>query len=340
MHAAGFEAAVPLVVVLGAGASRGAADNWGSLRPPLTVDLFDEEEYGALLQENALAHQAGRLIADERTRDDALGLERVLHDLRNSEFEHQRRLAYAVPPYLQRLLHAVSEAHYRQAFRYDRLIERLLRLPEVCFMTLNYDVMLDLRLADHHPLNDFDDYISRDKNWSLIKLHGSVNWVYEFPTSGRPSPPTEEPFLGEQYMRCVPPGSSLERINQSLTGQTYPALALPEGEQDRLVLPPRHEQWIRGRLEAAPNIDLLVIGYSGIDLEVLTLIKSAKTPVRLMTIVNQSHSSAIEVRDRFEAAGIKAVWTETHHGDFGAWSDAGGLDGLVGRFGGPYPGAY
>src|SRR3954452_5256331 len=172
---------VPLVVILGAGASRGAGDAWGDLRPPLTVDLFDEDDYGHLLQEYDLAHQAGRYIADECAGDDALSIEQVLHSLRHSEHVHHRRMAYSVPPYLQHLLHSVSEAHYRHVYRYDRLIERLLRLPYVCFMTLNYDVLLDRRLAAHHPLNDFEHYISEDKNWSLIKLHGSVNWVYEVP---------------------------------------------------------------------------------------------------------------------------------------------------------------
>lgn len=42
---------VPLVVVLGASASFGAGEDWGPMRPPLTVDLFDEEQYGRLLAE-------------------------------------------------------------------------------------------------------------------------------------------------------------------------------------------------------------------------------------------------------------------------------------------------
>lgn len=193
---------VPLVVILGAGASRGAGDAWGNLRPPLTVDLFDEDDYGHLLQEYDLAHQAGRYIADECAGGDALSIEQVLHSLRHSEHVHHRRMAYSVPPYLQHLLHSVSEAHYRHVYRYDRLIERLLRLPYVCFMTLNYDVLLDRRLAAHHPLNDFEHYISEDKNWSLIKLHGSVNWVYEVPYPLDPYPPTEELQIGDHDLRC------------------------------------------------------------------------------------------------------------------------------------------
>lgn len=312
------------------------------MRPPLTVDLFDEENYGPLLEEYALAHQAGRFIVDQRAGDDALSLEQVLHALRESEHEHQRRMAYAVPPYLQDLLQTVSAENFRKAFRYDRLIERLLRLPDICFVTLNYDVMLDRRLADHHRLDDFEDYISEDKNWSLIKLHGSVNWVYVLPEDIDPYPPTTELHLQDQELRCYPPNASLEKLRGSYGGRDrYPALALPEGAEDRLVLPSRHHWWIKQRLEAAPNIDLLVIGYSGLDVEVLNLIKSAGgTQVRLLTIVNQSLDTAIAVRERFTEAGITPVWTETAKGDFGEWSDAGGLDRLVTQFGGPYPDAY
>jgi hypothetical protein len=89
---------VPLVVVLGAGASPGANDYWADLRPPLTVDLFDEADYGDLLEKYDLAHQAGRYIADESSGDDALSIEQVLHALRHSEHSHHRRMAYAVPP--------------------------------------------------------------------------------------------------------------------------------------------------------------------------------------------------------------------------------------------------
>lgn len=340
MHLALDRTEVPLVVILGAGASRGAGGPWGDLPPPLTVDLFDKADYGDLLQKYDLAHQAGRYIAEECASDDAISIEQVLHALRHSEHVHHRRMAYAVPPYLQHLLHSVSASHYRDVYRYDRLIERLLRLPYVCFMTLNYDVLLDRRLAAHHPLNDFEHYISEDKNWSLIKLHGSVNWVYEVPYPLDPYPPTEEMRIEDQALRCYPPDADLESIQGSVGGlDRYPALAIPEGSEDRLVIPSRHEWWISDRLQAAPTIDLLVIGYSGLDIEILKMLKSIETPFRLRTFVNQSFITAAQVRERFDNAGLKSVWTEVANGDFGEWEEAGGLDKLVRQFGGPYPDA-
>jgi hypothetical protein len=90
---------VPLVVILGAGASLASGDHGGRpLRPPLTVDLFDEDRYGGVLSRYELAHQAGRFITQERADNDALALEHVLHGLRTSEHAHHRHMAIAVPP--------------------------------------------------------------------------------------------------------------------------------------------------------------------------------------------------------------------------------------------------
>jgi hypothetical protein len=133
-------------------------------------------------------------------------------------------------------------------------------------------------------LRDFEDYISEDKNWSLIKLHGSVNWVYQRSGPIDPYPPTDDLRTQDQELQCHPPSATLQAIRGHLDGRDrYPALAIPEGPEDRLVLPSRHQWWIKQRLEAAPNIDLLVIGYSGLDVEALKLIESTKTPVRLMS---------------------------------------------------------
>jgi hypothetical protein len=80
----------------------------------------------------------------------------------------------------------------------------LLRLPYVCFVTLNYDVMLDRRLQGHHPLlSTFDDYISKDKNWSLVKLHGSVNWYHPLPTPYVPEMPPRDVQVDTSQFRCA-----------------------------------------------------------------------------------------------------------------------------------------
>jgi hypothetical protein len=332
---------VPLIVVLGAGASAASAP-YGpqhALRPPLTVDLFREDAYQAVLALYDLAHQAGRQITQELADDGALALERALRDLRVSEFPHHQHMAVAVPPYLQHLLHAVSEAHYTEAYRYDRLIEQLLRLPYVYFMTLNYDVLLDRRLNGHHRLSTFDDYISRDKNWSLLKLHGSVNWYHE---TSEPFDPRLPPrtLSWSSSLECVAPNATLEAIRSASVGANtarYPALALPEGPEDRLLLPPTHAQFVQQTLSVLPEADLLLIGYSGLDKKVLSLLEGAKVKFRRMTVVGRDRDDAVVVHTRLHDAGISAIWPTAFDGDFGSWVDGGGLKELVVDYGGPYP---
>jgi hypothetical protein len=329
---------VPLIVILGAGASRGSGDYGTRLRPPLTLELFDATLYRDVLAAYELAHQAGRFITQELAGDEALALEKALHALRISDFPHHRHMALAVPPYLQQLLYAVSDAHHTSAFRYDRLIERLLRLPYAMFMTLNYDVLLDRRLHAHHSLSGFGDYIRRDKNWSLIKLHGSVNWHHPIAGSYPPSRPPSDLAWDTATFGCEAPDASLSAIRNLGSGHTsrYPALALPEGPEDRLVLPPSHREFVKGMLRANQEIDLLVIGYSGLDTEVLRLLRNGGCSVRRMTVVNKDVGAAAGVLDVFKAAGIDPVWPNVVDGDFASWTDSGGLTQLVDEYDGPY----
>lgn len=330
---------VPLVVILGAGASRGSGKyRREPLRPPLTIDLFDERSYGDLLKLYDLAHQAGRYITQERALDNTLGLEKALHSLGTSDHQHHRQMALAVPLYLQHLLHAVSEAHYSKAFRYDRLIERLLRLDFVCFMTLNYDVMLDRRLDALHPLNTFDDYIDSAKNWWLIKLHGSVNWFFMGSNRFDPATPTKDLAWDPEDIRCASPRSTLAEIRGSdYDGSIlrYPALALPEGPDDHLVLPNKQRIYARQRLERE-EIDLLVIGYSGLDKAVLSLLNEAQPTIRRLTVVNRGFDEALHVRERFREAGLTAASVDVWRGSFDDWADeGGGLNRLVEQYNDP-----
>jgi hypothetical protein len=342
---------VPIVAILGAGASRGSGDYSANalaraplnqMVPPLTVDLFDEEQYRDVLSQYDLAHQAGRFITEELAQNDALGLEHALHGLAISEFQHHKHMAIAVPPYLQHLLHEVSNERCTEALHYDRLIERLLRLPYVFFVSLNYDVLLDRRLNGHHQLTSPRDYIETGRNWSLIKPHGSVNWYHETDSTYRFATPPADLFWDHTMFQCAPPDASLEQIRSPeptapLLTRHYPALAVPEGPDDVLVMPADHQEFLSGQLHSASEVDLLVIGYSGLDRAILDFISQAHRKVRHMTVVSQNAATAGEVFARFTEAGFSPVWHKLIDGDFASWSNDGGLDKLVNEYGGPYP---
>jgi hypothetical protein len=168
-----------LVVILGAGASRACSPLGGESRflPPLTADLFSER-YAPILRNYPLAEAAA---ADIRVvvGSGALVIERFLREqLRDSTDEYARRRYRQIPLYLHELLMEVSRHYTTHPDNTDRLINAALALDSVLFLTLNYDTILDLRLAlQTGPITSMDDYVREDQKWALVKLHGSVDWA-------------------------------------------------------------------------------------------------------------------------------------------------------------------
>jgi hypothetical protein len=246
-------------------------------------------------------------------------------------------MAVSVPYYLQELLYRVSDEQYRLGANYDRLIERLLTLPYVFFITLNYDVLLDRRLNAHHLLSGSRDYLSND-GWSLLKPHGSVNWHYELQQAVDPHmPPAQIDRRGDTIQMHAP--------NASLTGirggpastATYPALALPLGPDDEIVMPDQHVRFLKQRINSAGEVDLLTVGYSGYDKEILKLITDAialrPTRIRRVTVVSHDSDEAARVYQRLEEAGLGGLWADLSVYGFADWVGAGRLDYLVDHYG-------
>jgi hypothetical protein len=212
------------------------------------------------------------------------------------------------------------------------LVDEIMKLQtDVIFVSLNYDTLLDAKLASYSPLNDLDDYIESDYGWSLVKPHGSVAWFIEQPQVFDPKTPPPDMSVVRAPISCEPVlGLTLERVRNANDGMShgvtkrYPALALPDGPKDQLVWPIAQ----RERLEAflrTPEIQLLVVGYSGLDTEILRLLAAGKCRVRRMTVVNVDAEHALDVYDRILAAGIEPIWRDVRDESFEAWIDGDGL---------------
>src|SRR4051794_1572300 len=163
-----------LVVIIGAGASRGSppGDVTTSVPhpPPLVGDLFKPSPgvAGEILPEYPLVNLAA---ADLRDRGDSLAIEAVLRErYRDSDHDLDRRMFAAIPSYLQDLLHAVSYQYTAFPQNYQSLVTNLLRLREVLFVSLNYDVLLDNVLHAIAPRSSISWYIDPSRHWWLIKL--------------------------------------------------------------------------------------------------------------------------------------------------------------------------
>lgn len=316
--------------------------------PPLTKDLFSGLKAQELLRTYLLANNAGRAISRKMRADGTLAFEQALLSLREDGAPHRRQMSLAVPPYLQTLMLAYSVQHHADAERYFALIDELLTLPtHLWFVSLNYDLLLDANLDSFSPLQSMSDYVSGSNGWSLLKPHGSVNWFVELGSSFDPTRPPADLEVVDDPIKCAPVGSMQlhvirghERDNQS-HGWTrnYPALALPEGPKDRLMVPQHHLDVFQGALKHAQEIDLLVLGYSGLDTEVLDLIQKSSCEIRRMTIVNRDPVSTFGVFETISRHGLTARTPDLFDGSFEQWIDGEGLRCWVREFGGPYPSA-
>jgi hypothetical protein len=197
---------------------------------------------------------------------------------------------------------------------YDALINAALALEDVVFVSLNYDTLLDERLFVYSPLHTLDTYISAEQNWCLIKLHGSVNWgrpIARF-TEAHISPRTD--VLNRHFDQVADDEiatqivlrnfEALEDIRYQDRQLFYPALSVPLGSADELVCPPEHVEHLERKLRDLPALNLLVIGYSGLDQEVLRLLRDAGQPLRMLRVVNgnseQGQQAADMITEQFD----------------------------------------
>jgi hypothetical protein len=331
---------IPVVVILGAGASFASGDFPAGIAPSLTANLFDNDRTSEFIHEYPLAQMAGRAIKRSQNGDTPVPLEEALLSLRTSPNPQRRLMAQTVPLFLQDLLLRTSSDLYHQAFRYDALIDLLSDLPKVHYITLNYDVLLDSRLHQFHPLMSFDDYVDPSNQWSLIKLHGSVNWSYRTDSSFDPFRPPLELSIVRSAMECEPPTQfNLEQLRFAGPDgyiRRYPAIALPEGPKDQLMAPTSHTEFLAQSLRSSRVIDVIVAGYSALDTEVLALLKGSGAQIRRLTVVNRDPVAALEVWRVIEGQELDIVWPDIYDGSFADWIDRGGTRNWVAEFGGPY----
>jgi hypothetical protein len=328
-----------LFVIIGAGASYDCApakvveaSGKDYYWPPLTTELFLPRQFGfaPILAKYPLAKAAAAELGSTQT---AVSIETQLRErYRDSKHEHDRRIFRGVLPYLQELLYTVSHQFTPFPQNYEVLVTKLLRLKEIVFVSLNYDLLLDNALVAADPdKSDMDWYISPGpRNWSLIKLHGSVDWGRRLLSPrGRDdfiAPNAESSLASEITLRT---NSTLDEIRglpplgspPSLRDRYFPALAAPVGQADELVCPPKQVSFLKERLAQTQPMHLLVIGYSGIDKEVVTLIRDSERGVKTLTIVDRDEDSARAVAERLQGQGVGGRDTKISvaNGGFNHW---------------------
>jgi len=165
-------------------------------------------------------------------------------------------------------------------------------------------LFLEQAISRHYRIEftSMDSYFPKDANWSLVKLHGSVQWGREILNgNGRPGNPIalvdslHGPLrLGELEFLNGYKGSVRARGTQFM----YPALAVPVDGKDEFVCDPSHSDAAKNFLERCT--DFLILGFSGLDTHVLNLLKGVSC-VNSLTVVNEGNQGAIDTINRIVA---------------------------------------
>jgi hypothetical protein len=155
---------------------------------------------------------------------------------------------------------------------------------QVCFVTFNYDTMLEEAMSQvlRLEVRDMASYV-RD-NYSLFKLHGSINWgrVVEGIVQDRSKP------IDDLYQRVIDtaiPGSEFFTNTYSLCNLQmqstldshkvlYPALSIPVEKKDEFSCPPDHITALEGLLPRVTKV--ITIGWRATEAEFLTRLKFAR----------------------------------------------------------------
>jgi hypothetical protein len=275
-------------------------------RPPLVTELF-APRFAAILNKYPLAQMAASDI--RRQSKTPVAIEEFLRtQYRDSDHELDQRKFHAVHWYLQDLLWTISQHYTSHPDNYDRLIAACLRLPRVVFITLNYDTLLDDRLRIVQPIDSMDGYVDPDRRWSLVKLHGSVDWGLPiqslFDGTDIVNPPAEIAVARTDIHLRRPGANTIDDVRLERMGAQYfyPAMSVPVGSRDEFSCPDTHIGFVRNLMQSQEHLDVLMLGYSALDQEVLTLLQESGKPLRSLLVVNAGRDSAAEARERVEKA--------------------------------------
>jgi hypothetical protein len=344
-----------LIVVLGAGASFDCSTSRDGLdlawRPPLVTEIFDKR-----FEEILLRYPLATQIAPEirlSLQKGAVQLETFLRErIRDSPHEHYRQSYADIPLYLQDLLWqcgSPTHGYTRFADNYARLVMAALKLDRVSFVTLNYDTLLDTQLEMRYGRFDsMESYISVDRRWSLIKPHGSINWGYRVSNRKLGNDLSlyidRDPTLSEWFENAfelsfdqqieVASASDLRsfRARGFPVALYYPALAVPLGPEDENLCPEEHLLELRDLMKRDfEGHNLLIIGYSGLDQEIMKMLAWSGRPFKNVMIVNGDTPRGTEALQRLKTTvGFSAnARVDVFPGGFHAFAQSSALDDFI-----------
>jgi hypothetical protein len=299
-----------LMVICGAGASWDSANfdpgvhirqQW---QPPIGSQLFANRDYfGSFIDRY---EEMRPLVHRFRGAANSVALESELEQLlaASTNRELLRRQLTALRYYLQRVITESCQMwsnNLHGVTNYVRLVDEIdgawvdVRKKSACYVTFNYDVLLDGALGQIGVQvgGDLDSYVSNPRH-KLIKPHGSVNWFH--PVAGvNPNrhPYSRQIIQGIDHMRVsadfvvAPEQSDIDNF------EALPALSIPVARKTLFEMPQRHIDDVTAFIPFVTH--LLVIGWRGNE-EPFRKLLNGLDRERLVTLVVAGDSaSAIQV---------------------------------------------
>ena len=317
-----------LFVFIGAGASKDCAlDGLTAYSnpqyiPPLTAELFSPVKELEAIRSKYL--QIGGPVSDYLSRlkqNKKESFESFLRKLRDSKSELEKRQFRLISIYLQELFQTISQNYLSYPVGPDRrrgsqipnaytlLIHRIRKAmdagkyEDVCFVSFNYDSLLDDALLDCFGLGQFRDldaYVEFRKGWSLIKFHGSHDWWYALT-------PPDGIYYGSirshlkqnvdklDLSKCGPMELRVDADGGSGVSPRdkmyFPAIAVPVDDKYMPICPGKHIDHLKKLAEAQTcGKDLLIIGFSGIDKDLFNATQMVNA-VRILAVAEKAESA-------------------------------------------------
>lgn len=302
-------------VILGAGASHDCQFmEFASAvrhRLPLTDELFNVAwpSRGGDDPKNVykLADSIGYLYRTKIRNGEKISLEKFLDDLLKSKKDDKSYKRYVMNIrqlifYMRRIIGDIGD-QIREDVKhtaYHNLVNSFCNgtYEKVIFLTTNYDLLLDWALEDilHMKFTDMDSYMDHDDKWSLVKFHGSVNWVKLVDKNMHPAFDDDDiagSIIGFDPMSSDLNSKAIKIYSKSYDHKwvkdvcLYPVMVLPHALGKRHVCPDSHIKSTASFLNQCE--DFWVVGNSLIDEDLTSFLKKEAHSPKRIKIVNKTH---------------------------------------------------
>jgi len=280
-------------------------------RPPLASQLFANRDFF-----RDIVRQYPKclpLIADLEPRTRAgSSIEEVLEQYQAQADSEAQSQLWAIRYYLQKVIQQ-CEIRWNQLTRgvsnYSSLFNQARRSGPVCFVTFNYDTLLERSLgAFEIEFPSLGNYIN-DPKCTLLKLHGSTDWTYWI--QKRSTNIRKNELTPDELIREAPPIGPTTLVRK--VGETpeeaerevyfpAPALAIPVVSKSEFVCPELHLNALRTLLPQITHI--AAIGWRASERHFLAMLGAHLGKSINVTAVCSDETESQQILERIRSAGV------------------------------------